>query len=195
MISKCVRCAPGPLNVGTISGSINMNTPLADKSTIAGIRSRFDNDVERFSSLETGQAATIDAPLAMSLITEPAVSSTTQIRRVLDIGCGAGNNTLRLRQAAGHDFKVFAYIDFAWAQGGRGGMAAAGRKSRDQRTSRQAEGRGLCSGGPREKKDRGKKERAQQSPVWTYKFLSGTSFWCFFRSVQTGRYGQPGTFC
>lgn len=83
-----------------------MNTPLADKSTIDDIRSRFDNDVERFSSLETGQTATIDAPLAMSLIADAAVSCTRHIRRVLDIGCGAGNNTLRLRQAAGHDFDV-----------------------------------------------------------------------------------------
>ena len=83
-----------------------MNTPLADKSTIEDIRARFDNDVERFSSLETGQAATIDAPLAMSLITEAAVSSTKLIRRVLDIECGAGNNTLRLRESAGHDFDV-----------------------------------------------------------------------------------------
>lgn len=83
-----------------------MNTPLNDKSTIDDIRLRFDNDVERFSSLETGQAATIDAPLAMTLITEAAVSCTKEIRRVLDIGCGAGNNTLRLHQAAGHDFDV-----------------------------------------------------------------------------------------
>jgi len=83
-----------------------MHTPLDDKSTIDAIRSRFDNDVERFSSLETGQAATIDAPLAMTLIAEAAVSCTKNIRRVLDIGCGAGNNTLQLHQSAGHDFDV-----------------------------------------------------------------------------------------
>ncbi len=83
-----------------------MNTPLAHKSTIDAIRTRFDNDVDRFSSLETGQAATIDAPLAMTLITDAAVACTNDIRRVLDVGCGAGNNTLRLRQAAGHDFDV-----------------------------------------------------------------------------------------
>jgi tRNA (cmo5U34)-methyltransferase len=83
-----------------------MNTPLADKSTIEDIRLRFDNDVERFSSLETGQAATIDAPLAMSLIAEAAVACTKNIRHVLDVGCGAGNNTLRLHQCAGHDFDV-----------------------------------------------------------------------------------------
>ncbi|MEL7263820.1 MAG: hypothetical protein AAFP69_03270 [Planctomycetota bacterium] len=45
-----------------------MATPLSDKSSIDEIRSRFDNDVERFSSLDTGQAATIDAPLAMALM-------------------------------------------------------------------------------------------------------------------------------
>ena len=84
----------------------NMNTPLASKSTIDEIRSRFDNDVERFSSLETGQAATVDAPLAMTLITNAAVSCTPRIRHVLDVGCGAGNNTIRLRQTTGRDFDV-----------------------------------------------------------------------------------------
>lgn len=77
---------------------------LKNKSTNDEIRQRFDNDVERFSQLETGQSATIDAPLAMELITRAAVASTPQIARVLDIGCGAGNNTLKLRQQYGQDF-------------------------------------------------------------------------------------------
>src|SRR5687767_3928615 len=34
------------------------------KSTVEEIRQRFDADVERFSTLETGQSATVDAPLA-----------------------------------------------------------------------------------------------------------------------------------
>ncbi|MGI6419673.1 MAG: hypothetical protein ACOX1P_28900 [Thermoguttaceae bacterium] len=34
-----------------------------EKSTVDEIRQRFDADVERFSNLETGQSATIDAPL------------------------------------------------------------------------------------------------------------------------------------
>jgi tRNA (cmo5U34)-methyltransferase len=76
-------------------------TSLDEKSTVDEIRARFDNDVERFSNLQTGQSATIDAVLNMELITQAAVSSTNPIRRVLDIGCGAGNNTLKLLEESG----------------------------------------------------------------------------------------------
>ncbi len=79
---------------------------MKDKSSIEQIRDRFDADVERFSKLETGQTATMDAPLAMELITNAAIAATPRIQRVLDIGCGAGNNTLKLRQVAGRDFVV-----------------------------------------------------------------------------------------
>ena len=75
-----------------------MNTSINNKSTLEDIRKRFDKDVERFSNIETGQSATIDAPLAMELITQAAVHSTKNIERVLDIGCGAGNNTIKLLQ-------------------------------------------------------------------------------------------------
>ena len=68
------------------------------KSTIDEIRQRFDNDVERFSNIETGQTATVDAPLAMELISQAAFNSTPKIQRVLDIGCGAGNNAIKLSQ-------------------------------------------------------------------------------------------------
>ena len=73
-----------------------MKTPLESKSSIDDIRRRFDADVERFSNLATGQQATIDAPLAMELIVQAAVTATHPIRRALDIGCGAGNHTLKL---------------------------------------------------------------------------------------------------
>jgi SAM-dependent methyltransferase len=75
-----------------------MKTPLDRKSSTEEIRRRFDADVERFSNMETGQQATVDAPLAMELITRAALAVTHPIRSVLDIGCGAGNNTLTLLQ-------------------------------------------------------------------------------------------------
>ena len=73
-----------------------MSTPLGKKSSLKTIKERFDNDLERFSSLETGQTAIIDAPLIMDLIAQAAFKSTSNIQRVLDIGCGAGNNTIKL---------------------------------------------------------------------------------------------------
>ena len=66
------------------------------KSTVEEIRQRFDADVERFSNLETGQSATVDAPLAMALIAEAAAATSPHARHVLDVGCGAGNYTLKL---------------------------------------------------------------------------------------------------
>lgn len=66
------------------------------KSTVEQIRARFDADVERFSNLETGQSATIDAPLALALIAESAARVTPAARSLLDIGCGAGNYTLKI---------------------------------------------------------------------------------------------------
>lgn len=68
------------------------------KSTVEQIRQRFDHDVDRFSNLETGQSATIDAPLVLDLITAVAAVTNPQATRVLDIGCGAGNYTLKLLQ-------------------------------------------------------------------------------------------------
>jgi tRNA (cmo5U34)-methyltransferase len=68
------------------------------KSTVDEIRARFDADVERFSNLETGQTATIDATLCLELVAKAAAAVTPHATHVLDIGCGAGNFTLRLHQ-------------------------------------------------------------------------------------------------
>ena len=83
-----------------------MPTPLNKKSTIDEIRKRFDADVERFSNLDTGQAATIDAPLMMDLVTSAAIATSPTIQRVLDIGCGAGNYTIKLRQKYAQPFQI-----------------------------------------------------------------------------------------
>jgi tRNA (cmo5U34)-methyltransferase len=68
------------------------------KSTVDEIRQRFDLEVERFSNLDTGQSATVDAPLAMALIAEAAAATTPHARHALDVGCGAGNYSLKLLQ-------------------------------------------------------------------------------------------------
>lgn len=69
-----------------------------NKLTVEQIRARFDGEVERFSNLETGQVATVDAPLALDLIAEAAAVSTPGATRLLDVGCGAGNYSLKLLQ-------------------------------------------------------------------------------------------------
>ncbi|HZU34293.1 MAG TPA: class I SAM-dependent methyltransferase [Gemmataceae bacterium] len=66
------------------------------KLTPEQIRQRFDTDVERFANLKTGQTATIDAPLVLELISQAAAAVTPRAASVLDIGCGAGNYTLKL---------------------------------------------------------------------------------------------------
>ncbi len=72
-----------------------MKTPLEKKSTIKEIKERFNNDVERFSNLETGQQAIIDAALMMDMLANAAAKTTPHAKRLLDIGCGAGNNTIK----------------------------------------------------------------------------------------------------
>lgn len=66
------------------------------KSTVEEIRRRFDSDVERFANLETGQSATMDAPVSLELIARAAAAVGPHAEALLDIGCGAGNYTLKL---------------------------------------------------------------------------------------------------
>ena len=72
------------------------SAPWEGKSTLEEIRERFDNDVERFSKLETGQQATIDAPLILDIVSQTAVHRLRPDSHILDLGCGAGNFTMRV---------------------------------------------------------------------------------------------------
>jgi tRNA (cmo5U34)-methyltransferase len=67
-----------------------------NKSTIEEIKERFDNDVERFSNLDTGQLSTIDAKVSLELITEASKRIAPNAENLLDIGCGAGNYSLMM---------------------------------------------------------------------------------------------------
>jgi tRNA (cmo5U34)-methyltransferase len=69
---------------------------VADKSSIDEIRRRFDQDVDRFSNLDSGQGSTVDAPLVLELIARAAAATNPGATRALDVGCGAGNYSLKL---------------------------------------------------------------------------------------------------
>ena len=72
------------------------------KSSVEKIRQRFDNDVERFSNLDIGQSSTVDAPLALELVAGAAAAVTPHATHLLDIGCGAGNYTLKILPGLPH---------------------------------------------------------------------------------------------
>jgi len=78
------------------------NIPFDKKSTVDEIKERFDNDVERFSNLETGQQAVVDAPIMLELISKLAAGVKPDAKNMLDIGSGAGNNAISiLREQSG----------------------------------------------------------------------------------------------
>lgn len=79
-----------------------MPRALQEKSTPEQIRTRFDAYVERFSNLETGQSATLDAPLVLELLAQTALALVPKPKCLLDVGCGAGNNTLKILQGYPH---------------------------------------------------------------------------------------------
>ena len=66
------------------------------KSTPEEIRKRFDAEVERFSNLDIGQSTMIDSPLSLELIAQAARVVRPEATALLDIGCGAGNYTIKL---------------------------------------------------------------------------------------------------
>lgn len=74
---------------------------MHNKSTIEEIEERFDNDVERFSNLETAQLTTLDAAFNLELMTEAIARQYPHLEGVLDIGCGAGNYAVKLLHKVG----------------------------------------------------------------------------------------------
>ena len=69
-----------------------------EKSTRNEIKKRFDNDVARFSNLDTGQATVIDAKICLELITDAIQAVSPNAKKLLDIGCGAGNYSIKALQ-------------------------------------------------------------------------------------------------
>ena len=70
--------------------------PQLIKSTPEAIRDNFDQQVERFSNIETGQTTAIDSPLCMELIARAAALHNPGASRILDLGCGGGNYAVKV---------------------------------------------------------------------------------------------------
>ncbi|HEY0009950.1 MAG TPA: class I SAM-dependent methyltransferase [Tepidisphaeraceae bacterium] len=71
---------------------------MSSKSTVDEIRQRFDHDVERFSDITIGQKAAVDSTLALDLIAEGTATVCPRAKALLDVGCGAGNWSLKLME-------------------------------------------------------------------------------------------------
>jgi len=66
------------------------------KSSPEAIRKNFDQQVERFSNIETGQTTAIDSPLCMELIARSAALHNPNATRIMDLGCGGGNYAVKV---------------------------------------------------------------------------------------------------
>jgi len=66
------------------------------KSSPDAIRNNFDQQVDRFSNLETGQTTAIDSPLCMELVARSAALLNPNAKRVMDLGCGGGNYAVKI---------------------------------------------------------------------------------------------------
>lgn len=66
------------------------------KSSVEEIRQRFDTETAIYTNLDTGQLATMDAPLSMKLITDAAAITTPHAKELLDVGCGGGNYSMKM---------------------------------------------------------------------------------------------------
>jgi tRNA (cmo5U34)-methyltransferase len=66
------------------------------KASLDEIRTRFDNDVKRFSDLNSGQTSFVNAKISLEIVTESAKRLVPHAINLLDIGSGAGNYTLKM---------------------------------------------------------------------------------------------------
>ncbi len=71
---------------------IHQNT----KSSPEAIRRNFDQQVDRFSNLETGQTTAIDSPLCMELVSRSAQLLNPGAKSIMDLGCGGGNYAVKV---------------------------------------------------------------------------------------------------
>ena len=75
------------------------------KSTVQQIRARFDGDVDRFSDLETGQSATLDAPLVLEF-EAPIRDDGSQWQFALWRPTDRHQGAIAVRRGAGRDRRI-----------------------------------------------------------------------------------------
>lgn len=66
------------------------------KSSPEAIRRNFDQQVDRFSNIETGQTTAIDSPLCMELVSRSAQLLNPGAKSIMDLGCGGGNYAVKV---------------------------------------------------------------------------------------------------
>jgi len=70
--------------------------PQQTKSSPEAIRRNFDQQVDRFSNIETGQTTAIDSPLCMELVSRSALLLNPDAKNIMDLGCGGGNYAVKV---------------------------------------------------------------------------------------------------
>ncbi|MBN2520688.1 MAG: class I SAM-dependent methyltransferase [Bacteroidales bacterium] len=73
-----------------------MNNNFHTKSTNEQIKQKFDSLVDKFSNINTGQTSAMDSAIIMEIIANTAFAVNPNAKKVLDIGCGAGNYCIML---------------------------------------------------------------------------------------------------
>ena len=71
-------------------------TSIKEKSSPEAIRRNFDQQVERFSDIQTGQTTAIDSPLCMELVARSAALLNPDAATIVDLGCGGGNYAVKV---------------------------------------------------------------------------------------------------
>lgn len=66
-----------------------------NKATSEDIRKKFDKEVHKYENLDSGQLSAMDSVLIMNTVSEYARAVHPNAKELLDIGCGAGNYTLK----------------------------------------------------------------------------------------------------
>lgn len=69
---------------------------MCPKLSVDALRKQFDREVDRFSDETIGQATAVDSLLVLEMVERSIAHMQPNAERLCDIGCGAGNFSLRI---------------------------------------------------------------------------------------------------